>query len=179
MTSSRTRSRLTRWVKKQELVFYPVVSVNILIYSPCHFRKGFWNCDIVFHAIGFKVFYSCTKYTEKDWVRLKVRHYPLQCFHYNSLFLHVAFNSHLFTLVLFSIEYTEKDWTRLYVRHYTLHFPFAIYQSTRTNLTSIYNAGMSSSILNCLSGIRYEIRYDIVEINRETHSSLVSLRNLC
>ena len=28
--------------------------------------------------IGLNIFYSGRKYTEKDWVRLKVRHYPLQ-----------------------------------------------------------------------------------------------------
>ena len=29
-------------------------------------------------GIGFNIFYSGIKYTEKDWVRHKVRHYPLQ-----------------------------------------------------------------------------------------------------
>ena len=27
---------------------------------------------------GLNIFYSGAEYTEKDWVRLKVRHYPLQ-----------------------------------------------------------------------------------------------------
>ena len=29
-------------------------------------------------TLGLNVFYSCMKCTENDWVRLKVRHYPLQ-----------------------------------------------------------------------------------------------------
>ena len=28
-------------------------------------------------AFGLNIFYSCRKYTETDWVRLKMRHYPL------------------------------------------------------------------------------------------------------
>ena len=33
-------------------------------------------------VLGLNIFYSCRKYTEKDWVRLKMQHYPLQnvCF---------------------------------------------------------------------------------------------------
>ena len=42
-----------------------------------YFTRSFYK-----HILGkndrFIVFYSCIKYTEKDWARLKVRHYPLQ-----------------------------------------------------------------------------------------------------
>ena len=31
----------------------------------------------VFADVGLNIFYSARKYTEKDWVRHKVRHYPL------------------------------------------------------------------------------------------------------
>ena len=32
-----------------------------------------------FAPFGLNIFYSGIKYTEKDWVRHKVQHYPLQC----------------------------------------------------------------------------------------------------
>ena len=32
------------------------------------------------HLLALKIFYSCIKYIELDWVRAKVQHYPLYLF---------------------------------------------------------------------------------------------------
>ena len=49
------------------IIFFEVIADN-------NFKKGI----VYYFRFGLNIFYSGTEYTEMDWVRLKVRHYPLQ-----------------------------------------------------------------------------------------------------
>ena len=87
----------------------------------------------IYNSDGLNIFYSGRKYTEKDWVRLKKRHYPLQ---YNSVVpidMQWRWKEHLkrkpvciwwkdfdFNIFYSCIEYTETDWVQLKVSHYPL-----------------------------------------------------------
>ena len=61
--------------------------------SPCPLaHKAFRSTCVICVWFNLNIFYSCRKYKEKDWVRLKGRHYPLQV-------LCVSSSTHLISLI--------------------------------------------------------------------------------
>ena len=52
-----------------------IFNISVTKHSPCWMVKGWNSC------VGLNIFYSGIEYTEKNWVWLKVRHYPIQNIH--------------------------------------------------------------------------------------------------
>ena len=53
-----------------------LVALNAHVYDVTEHGRQFYGKGM--HSLGLNVFYSGIKYTEKYWVRPKVRHCPLQ-----------------------------------------------------------------------------------------------------